>query len=167
MTLRTTLRAAISALLEGSPDLGSSEHELPFHSEVTMKSGVAANRADLMFSDQRTLSGSSSENLDLAGGSLTDPLGTALTFAKIKAILVIADSDNGGNIVVGGASSNGFTGPFADSTDKIEVPAGGSMMLTAPVNGWTVTANTGDILQIENDDASSATYDIVLIGTSA
>jgi len=37
-----------------------------------------------------------------------------------------------------------------------------------PTTGWTVTAGTGDILKIENDDgAAEGVYDIIIVGTSA
>lgn len=167
MSLTTTIRAAISAAYKGSADFAEPKFDLPFHADIVLKSGTAANKADLMFSDQRSISASSNEELDLAGG-LTDPLGNALTFAKIKAILIRAASGNGGNIVVGGAAANGFTGPFADATDKLNIPAGGAVLLAAPSAGWSVTGGTGDLLKIANDDGAAAgTYDIIVIGTSA
>jgi len=133
----------------------------------TIENGTSADQADLVFRDQRTLALSTSENLDLAGG-LTDAYGTTITFVKVKLIYVKAKSDNGGNIIIGGAAANTFVGPFADATDKVKVPAGGMFQVGDATTGWTVTAGTGDILKVENDDGSdSGTYDIIIVGTSA
>jgi hypothetical protein len=49
------------------------------------------------------------ENLDLSG-VLANALGATLAFTAIKAILIVADSANTNNVVVGGAASNGFVG---------------------------------------------------------
>lgn len=130
-------------------------------------SGTTAGKADQFFSDQRTLSASSSENLDLAGG-LTDAFGAALTFVKVKAILVKAADANVNDVVIGGAASNAFVGPLGGTTPTVAVKPGGWAAFFAPGDGWTVTASTGDILKMANGGSgSSVTYDIVVIGTSA
>ena len=130
--------------------------------------GTGANQANLIFRDQRTLGATTSENLDLAG-SLTDAYGSTITFARVKLIYVKAATANGGNIIVGGAAANTFVGPFADATDKVKIPAGGMFQVAdAGATGWVVTAGTGDILKVENDDGAEAgTYDIIIIGASA
>ena len=59
-------------------------------------------------------------------------------------------------------------GAFADATDKINLPASAWLKWVAPIDGYAVTAGTGDLLKIENSDgAATATYDIVIVGTSA
>lgn len=167
MTLRTEVKASIAAALVGSADFANPKFDLPPRDTIVMETGTGSNLADLLFSDQRTLALSTSEDLDLAA-SLSDPLGATLTFVKVKAIEIRAAAGNGGNIVVGGAAVNAFLGAFADATDKLEIPAGGAVVMVAPGAGWTVTPGTGDLLKIENDDSgAAATYDIVIVGTSA
>lgn len=132
-----------------------------------LQPGTGTGYADLIYTGTRTIAASSSENLDLSG-SLTGPLGSTLTFVKVKAILIVADAGNTNNVVVGGAGSNTFTGPFADATDKLSIPPGGSLLLTHPGAGWTVTASTGDILLVANSSSGSGvTYKVMIIGTSA
>lgn len=134
---------------------------------AALTSGTGANQADLMFSDKRTLSASASENLDLAGG-LADAFGATLTFATVKAIMIKAAAGNTNDVVVGGAASNAFVGPFGGTTPTVAVKPGGFLLLFAPATGWTVTASTGDILKVANSSSGSAvTYDVVLLGTSA
>lgn len=166
MTLTTKLRAGVQATKQGSADFGADQFSLGFPADYSMTDGTGSGQADLVFADQRSLAASGTEELDLAG--VLETLGATLTFVKVKAIYIKAAAGNGGNIVVGGAASNTFTGPFADATDKLQIPADGSIMLTAPLSGWTVTAGTGDKLLIANSDSgAAATYDIAIVGTSA
>jgi len=165
LTSKVTLR--INATQTGSNDLGNPQFPMAFSQIDNMLDGTAAGQADLLFSDQRTITASSNEDLDLSG-SLTDVYGTTLAFVKVKVIAIYAASGNTNNVQVGPAASNGFLGPFADASDQIDIAPGGTMLLTAPSAGWTVTASTGDLLNIANSGAGTGvTYDIVIIGTSA
>jgi hypothetical protein len=129
--------------------------------------GTALGKADKLFSDQRTIAASGTLNLDLAG-TLTDPFGTTLTCVKVKTIFFVADAGNTNNVVVGGAGSNTFVGPFADATDKVAIPPGGSLLLTHPGAGWTVTAATGDILLVANSGGTTGvTFKVIVVCTSA
>ena len=133
----------------------------------SVSAGTGANQLDLVFSDQRTLSATSSEELDLAGG-LTDSFGTTLTFARIKYLYVYSASANGGLIQVGGAATNAFVNWVANSSDILQVRPDGAFTLSAPgATGYAVTGGAGDLLKIANTDSSEATYDIVIAGTSA
>jgi hypothetical protein len=169
MTLNAVATAALRGTYAGSNDLAAvlAEFSALTKREVTFSPGTGANQADKLFLDTRTISASSSENLDLAG-SLTDPNGATLTFATVKAILVLAAAANTNNVVVGGAASNGFVGPFGDATDTIAVKPGGAFLWVAPATGATVTASTGDILKVANSSSgSSVSYSVAIIGTSA
>lgn len=168
MALTSEFHVGIKYTLTGVADKGTPTFEVN-QSTLLKKllTGTGSNQADLAFSDQRTLSASATENIDLAG-SLVDQLGTTLTFVKIKGVLIVAAAGNTNNVVVGGAATNAFVGPFNDATDKVVVPPGGAFFAAAPASGWSVTAGTGDILLIANSGAgSSVTYDIYLVGTSA
>lgn len=161
------LSAQLTGTYTGANDLGTVSFSFNERGLNRLTEGTTANKADKLFSDTRTLTASSTENLDLAG-TLTDPFGTTVTFATVKAIYVQASTSNTNNVCVGGAASNGFVGPFADATDKMCVKPGGVLLITAPATGWTVTASTGDILLVANSSSgSSVTYDVVIIGTSA
>ena len=158
--------AKITGDVSVAADLGNPKKALSVNAILDLLTGTAAAQADLVFADTRTISASSSENLDLAGG-LTDPFGAAITFAEIVAILVKPAAANTNNVLVGGAASNGFSTPFGDATDVIKVTPKGFLMLVSD-EGYAVTASTGDILKIANSGSgSSVTYDIVLVGRSA
>ena len=168
-SLNAVITAWVRGTYAGTNDLASvvaDFNSLP-KTEITLTPGTSSGNADLIFMDKRTISASSTENLDLAGG-LVDPLGATLTFVTVKAIYVKASSANTNNVVVGGAGSNTLLGIFSDATDKILVKPGGVFMWVAPATGATVTTLTGDILLVANSSSgTSVTYDIVIIGTSA
>lgn len=128
--------------------------------------GTGVGQADLMYSDTRTLAASASENIDLAG-ALTDVLGRTLNLAKIKAIMIRASAANTNDVVIGGAATNAFVGPFGAATHTLAVRPGGEFLIAHPGTGWAVVAATGDLLKIANGGAGTAvTYDIIIIGTS-
>lgn len=128
--------------------------------------GVAVGQADKVYSATLTISASGSANIDLAG-ALTDPFGAALTFVKVKAIYIRAAVANTNSVVVGGAASDAFLGPFADATDKVGVKPGGVFLMVNPA-GWPVTAATADLLQVANSGSgTSVTYDVIIVGTSS
>lgn len=161
------VQARVAGTFKGSNALGTPVFPFDVTRLSQFSPGAASGLADLLFSDERTLSASATENLDLAG-SLTSPLGATLTFVKVKAIMIVASSANTNNVQVGGAASNAFTGPFADATDILSIPPGGTLLLVHPTTGWTVTASTGDILKIANSGGTTGvTYKVIIIGATA
>jgi len=167
-TLTTRILTSMAATASNALDLSTSANQLALNIPITLTTGTTTGKADIIFQDRRTLSASASETLDLAGGSLTGPLGDALTFVKIKAIIVSALAANTNDVVIGGIGSNAFVGPFGATTHTIAVPPGSVTTLTNPGVGWTVTAATGDLLKVLNGGSgTSVTYDIVIVGTSA
>lgn len=168
MPLDTRVSATVLATATSALDLLAVTAPLNVAKNVVLSNGTGANQADKMFTDQRTLTASSTEDLDLAG-TLTDSFGVAITFARIKLIMISAASANTNNVLVGGAASNGFLNWVSDATDKVVVRPGGLLLLAAPdATAYAVTATTGDLLRIGNSSSgTSVTYDIVLIGSSA
>lgn len=165
-SVRADVGAKVSGRYSVAGNLGSASFDLTQQALAQFSPGTAVGQADLAFADRRTLAASANENLDLAG-ALTDPLGAALTFGHVKAIYIVARSTNTNGVVVGGAATNGFTGPFGGTTPTLTIPPGGFLLLVHPGAGWTVTAATGDLLKIANAAAgTSVQYDVVIIGTS-
>lgn len=164
MALTAKIVCSLYALLSNALDLQSAESTLNEVYTTSLSNGTGQGQANMQFSDTRALTASASESLDLAGG-LTSPLGTTITFTKIKALFIKAAATNTGNLKVGEGVANAFVGPFGASAVGNLVAPGGTLLLMAPVDGWTVTAGTGDLLKIENLVAAAAAYDIVLIGT--
>lgn len=164
-SLVATLSMRTQAQVSNPLDLSSLADVLNQLMEISFANGTGAGQANKMWSDRRTLADSSSESLDLAGG-LTDSFGASITFTSIKAI-VIKNRSSSQQLAIGGAASNQFINWVANSSDIVNVPAGGLFVLVAPTAaGFAVTASTGDLLKVANGAAGSATdYDIILIGT--
>lgn len=170
MALTSTLSVAASAELTSALDLTTSSAPLNVRKAVQLTSGTGAGQADKVFSDRRTLAASAAEDLDLAG-VLLDAFGAAITFARIKGMVISAAAANTNNVIVGNATSNGFVSWVGGAAHTVTVRPGGTLALIAGQNdatGYAVTAGTADLLHIANSGAgTSVTYDVVLIGASA
>lgn len=169
MTLISRVAVELSANLTSALDLSTVSSPVDIRQQIDFASGTGAGQADKLWTDTRTLTASSTEDLDLAG-VLLDPFGATITFAKIKALLIRAAAGNTNNVVVGGASATqwstllGTTGTVILRPGAVLLVAAGS----ADATGYTVTAATGDLFKVANSSSgSSVTYDIAIVGTSA
>lgn len=167
MALTSKITLSVVAELTSALDLATASVPLSLTETIRLSSGTGANQADKIFHDQRTLAASASEDLDLAG-ALTDALGSTITMAKLKGLIVVAASGNTNSVNVSRPASNGVP-LFAAAGDLISVLPGGIFAWVAPgASGVAVTAGTGDLITVANSSSgSSVTYDVVIIGTSA
>ena len=175
MALTSTFAAHVVASLTGtapSPDIGSggaARHTVDVQQSVALATGTGAGQADLLFTDQRTIAASGSEDLDLAG-VLADALSATLTFARVKGLYIAAAAGNTNNVVVGAASSNAWA-TLLNAAGTVALRPGASLLVAAGVadaTGYAVTAGTGDLLQVANSGGGTAvTYDIIVVGASA
>ncbi len=151
----------------GSPTLGGA----PFWNasaaaDIVLATGVAANKADLVYAATLTIAASGNQTLNLANGSLLNPIGEAVTFVKIKTISIVALAANTNDVVIGAAGSNPFVGPFGGTAPTIAVKPGGRVLLCNTIDGWTV--GSGVNLKLANSSSGSGvTFDIEIVGTSA
>lgn len=168
MTLNSSLSAGISATLYGAAGLAVPQLSVAVSSSIPLGSGTGVNQADKLYSATRTLAASASEDLDLAG-VLVDAFGGTITLARVKALMIRAAAGNTNNVVVGGASSNGFISWVGGATHTVTVRPGGVLFLAAPdAVAYAVTAATADLLHVANSGGTTGvTYDVVIIGASA
>ena len=168
MGLTSNMGMSASGSYTKSADLETGSGDLNWRRAVALDSGTGAGKADLRFTDTRTLAASATEDLDLAG-VLTDLFGTALTFVKIKGLFISAASGNTNNVVVGAAASNAWA-TLLNATGTITLRPGASfgvMAAAADATTYAVTAGTGDLLKVANSAAgTSVSYDIVIVGSS-
>lgn len=170
MALETVFSLALLATLTKTADLGAVPKDvLDFQKRVTLRTGTAAGQADKLWYDERTLSASATEDLDLAG-VLADTFGTTFTSARVKALVVAAAAGNANNVVVGAASSNAWA-TLLGATGTVTVRPGATVAMcvgVADATGYAVTAGTGDLLKVANSaGGTSVTYQIAVIGASA
>lgn len=168
MPLNSALAMSASGTLSAALDLGTASFPMSLSNAVSLTSGTTAGKADKAFSDRRTLAASATEDLDLAG-VLLDAFGAAITFARIKGILIKAAAANANNVVIGAGTAPWIT--LLNSTGTITLRPGASFCAiagAADATAWAVTATTADILKVANSGAgTSVTYDICIIGASA
>lgn len=160
-----SITLSIFSRIKNVLDLSTSKDEIDYNPSWAFTDGAGALMADVVWSDQRTLTASTTEDLDLAGG-LTDAFGTTITFARIKGIIIFAASANTNNVQVGGAGST-FINWVANSSDIVNIRPNGLLVLIAPdATGYAVTAGSGDLLRIGNSaGGTSVIYNIILIGS--
>lgn len=152
----------IDSLALNALDLSTAQDPILLSLLSTLSNGTGSAQASAQWSDTRTITASSSENLDLAG-SLTNAFGQTLTFTKVKLIFIRAASANSNNVQFSRGSSNGVP-LFLAASDGVSLQPGAWFAWFDPT-GITVTAGTGDIFTVANSGAgSSVSYDIVIVG---
>ncbi len=166
-TLTSRFYLEISGTYSNALDLVTVTAPLSYKKSADLASGVAINQADRVFSDTRTIAASTTEDLDVSGGALTDPGGAAFTIAKLKMLSVCASTANTNSVVLlGDANSVPILGTAATTTSLD--PGACAVFFRPSLAGYTVTNATGDIIQVANGGAgTTVTYDIVIIGTSS
>jgi hypothetical protein len=167
MALTAELRVKIAARMTAALDLGSSASSVAVDDVWQLTDGTTANKADIIWSDTRTITASSSEDLDLAG-VLTNAFGATVTMVEVVALYVQAAAENTNNVIVGDATSP--VPLFGGTTPTFSVKPGGAFFVVAPnaAGLFTVGAGSTDDLKIANSSSgTSVTYDIVVIGRSA
>lgn len=166
MALTSQIEIRHHSTLTGTAGLATPTDDLTYHKNYQWTSGTGASQSDKRFRGSYTISASSTQTLDLAG-SLTDPFGATITFAKIKKVEIYAASGNTNDVNVIRPASNGVL-LFLAAGDGIPVKPGGALVWVAPGTGVTVTAGTGDLLDLTNSaGGTSVDVDVIIEGTSA
>lgn len=170
MPLTARFSVAATASQTATLDLGTALAQLSKSYTVDLANGTAAGQVDRIFHDTRTLTASATEDIDLAG-VLADALGTTLTFARVKGLIVAAAAGNTNNVIVGGASATQFVSWVGAATHTVTVRPGAVLALmagSADAVGYVTAAGSTDLLKIANSGGTtSVTYDLVVIGCSA
>ncbi|MFG2780822.1 hypothetical protein ACGFY7_23580 [Streptomyces prunicolor] len=169
MPLTSSLAVSAGGTLTSALDMGTGSASQTLSRSLSLTSGTAAGKADKLWADRRTLAASATEDLDLAG-VLLDAFGVAVTFARIKGLVIAASKDNTNNVVVGAAASAPWI-TLLGATHTLTLRPGAFVAVgtgSADAVGYAVTATTADLLKIANSGAgTSVTYDIHIIGASA
>jgi hypothetical protein len=115
-TQNAVIKASISVFAKKGLDGRDVIDRIPDLADIVLSYGAGYGKADISFSDDRALSASTSENLDMAG-ALTDAFGQTINAAaKVKAIMIDNLESSVGTLTIGGAASNTFNGPFSGAT---------------------------------------------------
>lgn len=152
----------IKAKQTGTADLGSPQFTALLEKILEFSPGTAAvGQANVLFSDERTLAASASEDLDVAG-VLADALGSTIAAAEVVAIAIVAAAANTNDVQLT-RPANGVPS-FLAASDGVAIGPGDIFLLTNR-KGIAVAAGTGDLIHVANGAAgTSVTYQIVIIG---
>jgi hypothetical protein len=132
-------------------------------------SGTTAGLADKIWSDTRTIADNGTAAFDLnaiAGTPLTDAYGATVTIAKLRAVAIVASSSNTTTVQLARPAANGVPLFTAASGSLAPLSAGGFIVWSDPMAGVTVTAATGDLVNVINSAGAIATVTVAFAGTS-
>ncbi len=157
--------AAINWNFTNNLTLGNTTNTSNFSYSAPLTNGSAINQANLLYATSGTLSASASISIDLAG-SVSDFFGNVITFTLVKSIFFTLTTDTTATSVLIGNGSTPFINWVGSGAHTVRVRNGGCFFLSAPdATGYAVTAATGDILKITNEDSSNvATYKLAIVG---
>jgi len=167
--MATSLEVQVGISVRGqytnTTDLGSSVQKVGYAPVCNFSNGTGAEQANKYFEDTRTLTASSTEDLDLYGG-LTDVFGNTLNITKIKFIIIRAAATNTNDVVVGGAAGSPIVSLFGTATDKINLkPGTGICLFATDSTAYAVVTSTADLLKVANGGGTtSVSYDIIIGG---
>lgn len=164
-SLTSLVRLTITTTLTSSGDLSTARDQAIVDYPIQLDPGTGNNQCDTIYVAQLGVSNGATVALDLRG-TLTNSLGGAAVFAKVKAFAV-RNITSTWTLTIGNASQAWETWTSASGT--VTVPPGGQFLWSAPVAGATVTAATGDCLGIgcSSTSAGVASYNIIILGTSS
>lgn len=169
MAVTATVSMGVTGSQTATADLGPVTYPYASSFGASYQSGTGAGQVDRVYTKTNTLAASGTANIDLAG-SVTDPFGNTLTFARIKSIYVKAADANTNNVQVTRPASNGVPWLMA-AGDGIALRPGAAISWAsgiADATGVAVTAGTGDLITFTNSAGTTGvTYTVVITGCSA
>lgn len=137
---------------------------------ASLTNGTAVDQCDRLFYDEFTITSASSKVYDLSGdAAFQDPVEKAITFARIKIILVVIEASANpvdADVTVGQAAANSvvtWAVPIRNTTQNDGV----FVCLRTDATGIVVTAGTGDNFRINNPGTKSVTGYTMIAGSSA
>ena len=168
------LQALISWYAEKSLDKSTPSDRGVISLTESLAFGTGNNSSNQLWHDTRIVAADATDQLDLAGG-LTNAFGGTVTFAKVHGILVHNRSDetlttpahtaSAAVLDVGPSAANGAL--VLKAVGDIVTLAAGDWFVLFSKAGKTITAATGDLLDIVETATLEAAYDIVILGESA
>lgn len=169
-TLTSGIQAKIDWSFGEALDLSTVRDAASLEFNKSLADGTAVDTADKVWHDTRSITAGANDDLDMT--ALTHSIfGSTVTisFAKIKAILIVNNSTTSGDeLRIDTSVAAALLTPFASSaTTKVEIGADSALLLSSKKDGWAVTNTTADIIRIHNPNAGTVSYSIVIIGTSA
>ena len=157
--LRLTIQALLQGTLSKDADHGEASYAINLSEFKRLTSGTGDNQGNEYVDDRRSLTGGAgSETIDLTS-TLTNALGETVSLTKLKGLYIHnRETVDGRNLTISGNALSMLTG----AAEHV-IPPDGVYLITAPLDGWTITNTTQDQLTLAQG-ANDVTYDIALWG---
>jgi hypothetical protein len=167
MALNANLVIDWAAVMAQANDISSLSLTLAKRVALVLSAGTTVGQADLFFDDTRTVGTTGLDALNLFTG-LTNGANLAVSFRKLKAMLVVASATNGQFITVSQPTTTGVSGLFSTTGAGIIIRPGTYFAWAAGAADATCVAVTSGAatINILNSGVSTISYDLVLIGTT-
>lgn len=143
-------------------NLASSVDSTDYGGSLTFLHSEKPSDASILFHNTYTITSATDLDLDLSG-SLTTGLGTTVNFTKIYMIAIVnLSTSSGQNVILGGGGN--FHSWAGAQSHEVKIGPKGLFILNSPVDGYTVTNSSADILRLRNTGLTSVQTRIALIG---
>jgi len=157
------VQVKITGVVVGDDDASKS---VDFTYDKTFSNGTGADQLGSVWEDKTRALNTTSEDLDLGTGGLTDFQGAALVLNNVKLFCVQnLDTDTGDNFRLKEGSANPVTSILNGTNPEVEIGPDGLLLLVNPVDGYAVTDSTADTIGIQAVDNS--TYRVLVAGDNA
>ena len=132
----------------------------------TFTDGTGTDQAGAVWNDDARSLAATTETLDLDG--LVDFQGATMTDNNAVKVMWIENTSTttGYKLTLGGGDWAGATRFLTDATDKCNVGPSGLLLAISPVDGYAITASTGDGL-LEDAGANTVTSKQVFVFDNA
>ena len=163
-TLTANVALDVLANYVDSADLNTMRGVLSLKVTDSLANGTAANQANLVWYDTRTLA-ATSEQIDLAGGE-REAFADVATFTNIRTLLIRnKQTTTGLTLTIGGGTTNPISTIFGSTATNCTETIGpdGWTHKHNPVDGFAVTGGSADTLKLDAG-TNTVVFDIIVIG---
>ena len=158
-----TVEIKVTNLIDG--DNGVSQ-KVQYAKTFVFSDGTGTNQLGNQFYDASRALNTTSEDLDLGTGGLTDFQGADVILNNIKVLLIEnLDSDTGDTFLLKQGATNPATTVLGGTNPTLTIGPGGLCLLVNPVDGYALTDNSADRLAMQATDNS--TYTVLIAGDNA
>lgn len=160
LSVTGNLKVTTSATENLTLGIGTGSFSMSAAKNLNFTNGTGANKIGQNYTISKTAAGAP-DNYTLS--AIVDGLLRTIVFVTIRMLVITNDSTvDGQTLLIGGASAPAWVGPFDDATATIKVPAGGVLVLGAPLlTAYPVTA--GDKLKLD-PGANTIPYTMHILG---
>jgi hypothetical protein len=163
-TLSGTTAVSMNLVYQGATSIEGSLDTVVINRKdaIVYANGTGSGQANVLFRNRLSVSsGGGSGSIDF--NALLDPYGTTNNWAKIKRFKVFNENTVAGDDVI---LSGDIFGAWGNAADTFTLRARGTWYVEAPVDGYTVTATTQDVLTYTNNGSNAVTLYFEGIGNT-